>query len=314
MKHIVLILALVAGCAFAKDPYKIIVPYAPGGGTDIAARKLAEHLSKSLDSSILVSNVTGGNTSIGPSMAIRAKPDGSTMLISSVGALDGSVSQMSTMPYDWQRELRPVSIIVALTPWVLLVNNKYKSLDEFVHALKTRPVNFGSLTVAGNHAILVKMLLKELQIKNSDVEIVVYNSAQGVVSDVMTGQLDATFVTAYAGNNFINSGKVMALGVVGDTRSTTLPEVLTFSEQGIKNIDVGHDYYGLWVPEKTPDSIVDELRKTIYQYVKNDGQLHREFTDMNFNDSKFQIPFDPLKEQNKAVKITRNLHKTFIKN
>lgn len=315
MKKIFLLLAWFAAFgALAQDSYRIVVPYAPGGGTDISARKLAQYIGRDLAAPVVVENLTGGNTSIGTSAVIKSLPNGRTMLISSVGALEGSTAEMNPRAYDWQQELRPVAIVTALSPWVLIVNKKYRTFADFVQALKTQPVNFGSPTANGNHVILARMLLRELQIDNANVAIAVYKSSPAILNDVVSGQIDATFATAYLVWPLINSNKVTALGVVTNKRLSYLNSTPTFSELGIKKLHVGNDYYGIWVPSKTPDETVNNLRRIIYNYVRVDGELYQEFVAMNFIDPNFVIPLDPTVEQARSIKLLQQLQNDFAKN
>lgn len=309
-----LLFALVCQTSFAQqDPIKIIVPYAPGGGTDISARKLAPYLSKTTGSTVVVENHTGGNTSIGTNIVAKSNPDGKTILISSVGALDGSTAEISNPPYDWQKDLRPVAIITPLSPWVLITSKKYTSYKQFRTALSTQAINFGSPTVNGNHVILMHMMLAATGNRNKDVQSVTYKSSPAILNDVVSGQLDATFATAYSVHNLITAGKVTALAVVSDKRLDYLPDTPTFKELGISKVSTGVDYYGLWVTSATPDSVVEELRTAIYTHIKPDGELYKEFIDMKFIDPYYQIPRNPEEEQRQSIRLLKSLRSTYIR-
>jgi tripartite-type tricarboxylate transporter receptor subunit TctC len=296
-----------------QEPIKIIVPYAPGGGTDISARKLAPYLSKSIGVPVVVENHTGGNTSIGTNIVAKSNPDGKTILISSVGALDGSVAEIATPPYDWQKDLRPVAIVTPLSPWVLITSKKYTSFQQFKSALGTQPVNFGSPTVNGNHVILMHMMLKATGNQNKNVQSVTYKSSPGILNDVISGQLDATFATSYSVHNLITAGKVTALAVVSDKRLDYMPDTPTFKELGFSKFGTGIDYYGFWVSSATPDSVVDELRNIVYSYVKPNGELHKEFMDMRFIDPHYQIPRNPEEEQKQSIRLLKSLRSEYLR-
>lgn len=300
------------GANAQQEPIKIIVPYAPGGGTDISARKLAPYLSKSIGMPVVVENHTGGNTSIGTNIVVKSNSDGRTILISSVGALDGSVAEMSNPPYNWQKDLRPVAIVTPLSPWVLITSKKYTSFQQFKNALGTQPVNFGSPTVNGNHVILMHMMLKATGNQNKNVQSVTYKSSPGILNDVIAGNLDATFATSYSVHNLITTGKVRALAVVSDKRLDDLPDIPTFKELGFSKFGTGIDYYGFWVPASTPDQIVDELRNIVYSYVKPNGELHKEFMDMKFIDPYYQIPRNPEEEQKQSIRLLKSLRAEYF--
>lgn len=314
MKTIFAILfALVCYTANAQEPTRIVVPVAPGGGMDITARKLAPLLAKSTNTTVVVENHAGGNTSIGTSIVTKSAQDGKTILISSVGALDGSTVDMANPPYDWQKDLRPVSIVTPLSPWVLVTSKKHQSFQQFKTALGTQSINFGTSTLTGNHVILMHMLLKATGNQNKDVQAVLYKSSPAILNDVMSGQLDATFATAHSVHNLITAGKITALAVVSDKRVEYLPDTPTFKELGFAKFSVGSDYYGLWVSSSTPDAVVEELRNIVYSYAKPGGELHKEFVDMKFIDANYPIPRNPENEQKQSIRMIRSLRTEFIR-
>lgn len=292
--------------AWANDIVRIVVPVAPGGGMDITARKLAPLIERDLNATVIVENVPGAGTKVGTDAVTKSDPNGKTILINSVGALE-SISQ------SWEKDLTPVAIITPLTPWVLVANNKYQNLSQLVNAMKTQPVNFGSSTVNGNHVILVKMLVRESRIKNSNVETVIYKSTPAIVNDVMAGNLDAMFATAATVHNLVVTGKVTALAVVDPQRLSYLPDVPTFAELGFKNFTVGQDYYGLWVPSSTSSDTVQKIRKIVNVYTLNNGLLHQEFAAMKFINSTYTIPADPTAEQQRAAQMVKRLQQEFFK-
>lgn len=314
MKKLLLILAMFTSSVFAQDTYKIVVPFAPGGGTDLTARKLAQYIAKDLNATVIVENKPGANTSIATNEVIKAPADGKTMLLSSPSALEGNTTDVNLPSYNWQKELRPLAITTPVSPWVLVSSKKYKTMDDLTQALKTRPVNFGSTNAAGSHVILAKMLVKELNLGITDTEVVVYKSSAALVNEIVTGALDATFSTAYFAAPLINDGKINALAVESAKRLSYLPDVPTFAELGLKNVHVGNDYYGLWVPAQTPEAVFNNLQKIVYKYVKNGGELHTEFASTNFINTQYTIPLDPAAEQAKFVKILKSKQQEFLKN
>jgi tripartite-type tricarboxylate transporter receptor subunit TctC len=296
-----------------QDSIRIIVPVAPGGGMDITARKLAPLLTKITNIPVVVENHPGGNTSIGTSIVAKSGQDSKTILISSVGALDSSTAEIANPPYDWQKDLRPVAIVTPLSPWVLVTSKKYTSFQQFKTALATQPVNFGTSTLAGNHVILMHMLLKATGNQHKDVQAILYKSSPAILNDVMSGQLDATFATAQSVYGLIAANKITALAVVSDKRIDYLSNTPTFKELGFAKFSVGSDYYGLWVSSSTPDSIVEELRNIVYSYAKPGGELHKEFTEIKFIDPHYQIPRNPDNEQTQSIRMIRSLRAEYIR-
>jgi tripartite-type tricarboxylate transporter receptor subunit TctC len=305
-KNILISLALITTIAHAED-IRIIVPYAPGGGFDITARKIAPLLTKSTGLPVVVENHTGGNSSIGTNIVVNSKPDGKTLLISTVGTLDGSNSEMTVPLYDWQKDLRPVAIAVPVSPFVLVTSKKYTSFKQFNEALKTNRISYGSPTVAGSHVILMRELIKSTGTTNKDIVPVIYKSSPTLLTDVVSGQLDATFATAYAVQGLIASGKLNALAVASTKRLDYLPDTPTFTELGLNKVSVGTDYYGIWVAAATPDTVVEELRNNIYSYVGPGGELRKEFLEMHFIDPHYQIPRNPEEEQRRYLKLIKSL-------
>lgn len=298
---------LCSAADYASAPIKIIVPFAPGGGLDISARKIAPLLSKSTGVAVVVENNTGGNSSIGTNIVVNSKPDGKTLLISTVGTLDGSTAEMAVPLYNWQKDLRPVAIAVPLSPFVLVTTAKYTSIKQFTEALKTNRISYGSPTVAGSHVILMRELITATGSTNKDIVPVIYKSSATLLTDLVSGQLDATFATGYAVQGLIATGKLTALAVASSKRLNYLPDTPTFAELGFGKVNVGNDYYGFWVAAATPDAIVEELRNNIYSYVGSSGELRKEFLEMNFIDPHYQIPRNPEEEQRRYVKLIRSL-------
>lgn len=283
-----------------------VVPFTPGGGTDITARKLAPYVTKATGTPVVVESRPGANSSIGTHFVINSAPNGKTVLITSVAAMEGSTAGMATAPYDWQKDLRPVAIAVPLSPYVLLTSKKYTSFQQFKTALENKPINFGSPIVNGVQDMLTNMLLKTTGNQNKNVQTVLYKGTNPVLNDVVSGELDATFATAHIVHNLVAAGKVNVLAVTGSKRLDYLPDVPTFRELGLPKVNIGIDYFGLWVPSATPDSVVEELRNVVYTYAKNGGELHKEFVEMKFADPNYQVPRDPTNEQNQTIRTIRS--------
>lgn len=296
-----LILTLLACLAFSASaettPFKLVVPFPAGGGMDIAARTLARHLEKSLDNPVIVDNRPGGNTSIGTNYVLRARPDGHTLLITSVGTLMGSTAGMSTPLYDFQKELRPVAVIAYHTPYVLVTspNKNYRTFAEFEKALTTNKLNYGTPQAAGFHKVLGNMLMATTQ---SRVEQIVYKGQSPLNHDLIGGVVDFTFATSYAVAGFINSGKLQVLAVADNNtiKGISAPTLKSLGHPSFT--DLG-EYYGVWASADTPDIVIRTLRAEIHKLAQ--GEMRKEFLSMNFINTHTPIPKDMDAEQTRLI-------------
>ncbi len=240
---------------------RMIVPFAPGGGTDILVRTISSRLSEALGQQLVVDNRAGGGSTIGSEMAVKAAPDGYTLL-----AVDTSFttnpSLYSKLPYDSVRDLAPVSLL-ASAPVILIVHPSVpvKTVKEFVALAKAKPgqLNFasggpGSSTHLGGE--LLKLVAK------IDLVHIPYKGTGPAVADVLGGQVVMMFAGISSVKQHVAVGRLRAIAVTGDKRSPAMPEVPTFVESGLKGVDSG-TYWGCLAPAATPKDIVNKLSTTI---------------------------------------------------
>jgi tripartite-type tricarboxylate transporter receptor subunit TctC len=251
-----------AGAAFAQawpaKPVRLVVPFAPGGSTDVQARLLAQELQKSLGQPVLVENRPGANGNLGTAEVARAPADGYTVLMGGIGP--NAVSAAFTPPpkFDPARDFIPVAM-TAVSPNVLVVHPEFKadSLQQLLAQARARP---GRLDYASPGAGTSNHLAMEMLKHKAGVFIVTvpYKGSAPAMTDVMAGQLPMMFNNIDVVLPHIRSGKLKPLAITGAGRSPLLPNVPTMAEAGMPDFAVGA-WFGLFVPAGTPPAVVQRL-------------------------------------------------------
>jgi tripartite-type tricarboxylate transporter receptor subunit TctC len=243
-------------------PIKIVVPYAPGGSTDVVARLLADKLALSLKQAVVVENKPGANGMIGADMVARAAPDGYTLLFPA-GSVLGLTPLLYKTNYDPVKSFAPISMVASWS--LLMVANpnlparSVKELTELLHSGK-RPVNFAAGT--SGYSLMceqLKLLLNAPQLLN-----VPYNGSGPQMQSVVGGQTDV-MIDTFNSLQMIRNGKLRALGIFSEKRSPTLPDVPTMKEQGVDMVTKG--YAALLAPAGTPAAIVQRLQSEVAKVV-----------------------------------------------
>ena len=269
--------ALVTPATFAQawpaKPIRLIVPYPPGGFTDVTARLIGQKLQERLGQTVLVDNKAGANGTIGVADLARAAPDGHTFAIV-IAAHAANPSLYSRLPYDTRNDLAAVSLI-GVSPLVAAVNKDapFKNAQELVAYAKRNPgkVSFGS---SGNGAAahLTTELLKSLT--QTDMVHIPYKGAAAALQDLMGGQIHLLFDAASGLINPGKAGQVRLIGVAAERRLPMLPEVPTFIEQGIAGF-TGSTWAGLLAPARTPPAIVKQVSDEVSRIVRLDDVKSR---------------------------------------
>jgi tripartite-type tricarboxylate transporter receptor subunit TctC len=269
--------ALATPAAFAQawpaKPIRLIVPYPPGGFTDVTARLIGQKLQERLGQTVLVDNKAGANGTIGVAELARAAPDGHTFAIV-IAAHAANPSLYSRLPYDTRNDLAAVSLI-GVSPLVAAVNKDapFKNAQELVAYAKRNPgkVSFGS---SGNGAAahLTTELLKSLT--RTDMVHIPYKGAAAALQDLMGGQIHLLFDAASGLINPGKTGQVRLIGVAAERRLPMLPEVPTFIEQGIAGF-TGSTWAGLLAPARTPPAIVKQVSDEVSRIVRLDDVKSR---------------------------------------
>jgi tripartite-type tricarboxylate transporter receptor subunit TctC len=265
------VLAVLAGAASAQGypakPIHFIVPFPPGGGTDIIARTVAARLSESNKWVIVLENKPGAGGNLGLDQAAKSPADGYTMVIGQTSNLAINPTLYSKLPYDPVRDFRPVALL-ASSPIVLVAPEKtpYKSLGDAIAAAKARPgtVSYGS---PGNGT--VAHLTAELLQRTADVKFthIPYKGASQAMTDLMGGQIDLYLSSVPSALSQIKGGKLRPLAVTGAKRSAQLAQVPTIAESGYQGFDVT-TWYGLLYPAGTPEPIVKRMNEEVNRALK----------------------------------------------
>lgn len=246
-------------------PVSVVVPYTAGGGTDSVARLLAEKLTQRWGQSVVVSNKDGASGTIGASYVARAQPDGYTIMLSATSEVVISQHIMTKMPYDPEKDLRPVTLAVKL-PFLLVANpNKpYKTTAELIEYAKKHPETI-SYASSGNGTPqhLAGVLLEQL----SGIKLlhVPYKGVAPSISALLADQIDIGFVGLPIGFSHAQAGKLRPLAVSSPVRSDAVPDIPTVGETkglGVEAFDLTQ-WFGVWAPAGTPDNIVQKIQQDI---------------------------------------------------
>lgn len=243
---------------YPNRPVTIIVAQAPGGGTDIISRIIANQLSQQLGQPFVVENRAGAGTVVGSTAAANAAPDGYTLLAGLIANMAVNPSLFAHLPYDPVRDFTPVGMLAEF-PFAVVVSNNFPahSIKELIALAKERPgaINFASGgNGTGQH--LSTELFKLMT--GTNMTHVPYRGAAPAYADVIPGQVPVFFDNLASALGQIKAGSVRALAVTGTERSPLLPDVPTVAEAGVP----GYQYYvwfGLWAPKSTPRPIAEKL-------------------------------------------------------
>src|SRR5438094_2102430 len=266
-----LALALVAGAAMAQrypaKPVRLIVPFPPGGGTDIAARTIASKLSDSVKWTFVVENKPGAGGNLGVEQAVKSPADGYTLVVGQTSNLAINPSLYAKLPYDSLKDLSPVALIVS-APVVLVVaaNSRYASLGDLLAAAKTDP---GGVTFASPGNGTVSHLTGELLQRAAGVKLthVPYKGASQALTDTLGGQVQSFLSSVPSALSQIKGGRLRAIAVTSAKRAPELPEVPTIAESGYGGFEP-NTWYGLLAPAGTPAPVISTLNTEVNRALK----------------------------------------------
>ena len=229
---------LLAQAAYPEKAITLIVPYPPGGATDILARKLAGPLGQRLGQTVIVENKAGAGTAIGATAVAKSAPDGYTLLISSNTTFTVNAALKSSLPYDPQKDFESIGLIGS-SPLVLLANPKLpaNNVKELLALAKADPkgLNFGSFGV-GTSAHLAGEMFKVMT--GANMVHVAYRGSAPAMTDLIGGQISLTFDTSVAAMPQMATGKVKALAVTTRQRSPQMPQVPSVAEAGFPDYEM----------------------------------------------------------------------------
>lgn len=248
--------------AYPERPIRLIVPFAPGGGTDMISRLLADGMGKELKQTVIVENKPGAGTTIGSDEVARSRPDGYTLLMATFAHVVNPYLHPK-LPYDTDQAFAAISMI-GHSPSVLVVkpDSPLKSVKDLIKAAKEKP---GTLTYAsqgvGTSAHLAGELLESLA--KVDMSHVPYRGAGPALNDLLGGHVDMMFGTAAAVGSSLEAGTLRALGVTTAERSPALPDIPTIA-QSVPDY-VLDSWYGLYAPAGTPADVIEKLNMAAHK-------------------------------------------------
>lgn len=247
-----------AADTWPSQPITLIVPFPPGGTTDVTGRILARALSAQLGQSVIVENRAGASGNIGSAFVARAKPDGYTLLMSGVGTHAANAALYQSMPYDPLKDFTHISSITS-SPNVIAVNPAFpaKTLAELVNLLRQSPdkYNYASPGAGSSGNLAFELLKQRADLK---VQHIPYKGASQAVTDVIGGQVPILVMVADTLEPHVRAGKLRVLASTGASRSLLFPDLPTVAESGFPDFDAV-SWTGLSAPAGLPDAIRDRL-------------------------------------------------------
>jgi tripartite-type tricarboxylate transporter receptor subunit TctC len=264
-------LSMPYGKALAAYPdriIKIVVPFAPGGGTDVIARTLAQEMAKNLGVNVVIENKPGAGTIIGTQAVAVSDPDGYTLLMGTfANAVNPSLN--AKLPYDPHKDFAAVAL-VARSFNIVVVNPKspIKSIADLIAAAKAEPdkLSYGTFGI-GTSAHLAGELFKNMAKVN--LATIHYKGAAPAITDLIGGQIQVMFTTVASAASLIESGQLRALAVTSAERSPAFPQLPTVAEAGVPGY-AAESWYGLFAPAKTPSDVIDRINKSAAAAVRSE--------------------------------------------
>jgi tripartite-type tricarboxylate transporter receptor subunit TctC len=268
-----LLLAVLSGrpaqAIYPERIVRIVVPFAPGGGTDVVARTLAHEMEKDLGKSVMIENKPGAGTIVGTQAVAVSKADGYTLLMGTfANAVNPSLN--AKLPYDPHKDFAPVAL-VARSFNIVVVNPKSQvsSIGDLIATAKANPgkLTFGTFGV-GTSAHLAVELFKDMAKVN--LTAVPYKGAAPAITDLIGGQIDVMFTTVASAASLVESGQLRAIAVTSAERSPAFPNLPTVAEAGVPGY-AADSWYGLFAPAGTPKDVIGRLNTSAATAVQSEA-------------------------------------------
>ena len=253
-----------SAATYPSKPIRLLVPFTPGGSTDILARAIGVELTKAWGQAVVIENLAGAGGSIGADKVAKSTADGYTLLMGHIGTLAVNPSLYPNLPYDPVKSFAPVAW-VASVPNVLVVHPSVKAnnVKELVALAKTKPgqLNYGS----GGNGSAANLATEYLKVQTGiSLLHIPYRGTAPAVTDLVSGQIQVLFTGAPAVLSFIKSGQLRPLAISSTKRLDALPDLPTVAEGGYKDFEADQ-WYGVVAPAGTPRDIVMKLNAQINQ-------------------------------------------------
>lgn len=247
---------------YPDKPVRIVVPFSPGGGSDIVTRAFALPLSSVLGQPVVVDNRPGADGSIGAMIVAKSPPDGHTLLVGTTGPIVISPALKAKMPYEVLRDFAPVTQLITQPIWLVVHPSlPVKTVSEFISLAKARPgeLNYGSAGI-GNGTHLAAEIFKSITRVN--IVHVPYKGTAPAVTDLVGGHMQVIFSSISVMLSHISAGKLRPLAVGSEKRMSMLPNVPTMAESGVRGFDAS-SWYGLFAPAGTPGPTIARLSSEV---------------------------------------------------
>jgi tripartite-type tricarboxylate transporter receptor subunit TctC len=262
--------ALAAAQAYPYKPIKILVGFAPGGGTDVVARLIAQKMQESMGQPVIVENRAGATGMIAAELLTKSSPDGYTLLMGHVNSNAIAPNLFKTMAYDAVADFQPITY-VGYVPNVLAVNPAVpaNSVTELIALAKKDP---GKLTFASSGVGSTQHLAGEMFqiLTGTKLVHIPYKGSGQAITDLLAGQVSMNFDTMPPVLPHVQAGKLKALAISTPARLPQLPDVPTFIEVGITGFDVTN-WYGVFAPAKTPKEVVNRVNAEVNKAMNDPG-------------------------------------------
>ena len=259
---------LAAAQDYPNQPIRMVIPYGPGGVTDITARQVTTFMSQDLGQTIIVDNRPGGATMIGTEAVIRAKPDGYTLLLNSGAAISANPALNKKMPYDALKELVPISLL-ATVPYVIVVHSSLpvNNLQEFIALVKSKggTLNYSSAgNGSGNH-LGAELFMRAAGFSAQHIP---YKSGGEMVGAVVGNQVTFSIAALPSASSLIKGGALKALAVTSLQRNDSMPNLPTAAESGMTNFSLT-EWLGIWGPAGLPAQVVERVNASANKVLRN---------------------------------------------
>ncbi|HLZ03326.1 MAG TPA: tripartite tricarboxylate transporter substrate binding protein [Bradyrhizobium sp.] len=255
--------------SLAGKQIRVVVPFPPGGPTDIVARPFAQMLGEALQATMIVDNRAGAGGSIGAELAAQSAPDGQTLLVGTVGTHAINSALYAKLPYDPVKDFTPLALI-ALAPVAVVVHPlvQAKSLADLVALAKKNPnkLNYGSAGIGTPGHLTAEMFRAASGI---DIQHVPYKGSAPALTDLIAGQIQIMFDPLQSVLSNVKGGKIRALAVSSKTRAPVVPDVPTIAESGYDGFETTA-WWGVFAPASLPDALTTSLVTEIERIVASD--------------------------------------------
>lgn len=254
--------------SYPSKPIRIVIPFPPGGATDLITRKIGEKLTQKWGQPVVVENKPGANTIIGTETVARADPDGYTLLMTAPAGILQLPALMAKLPYDPEKDLLPLTQI-AEVPTALIVPSEIparnvKELGDYIRANPGK-TSYASLGLAATQHIYGEALKRHFK---GDSTHVPYKGDAPAMTDLVAGRVQYMFNNPVSAINFAKQGRVRILAVTGEQRLPGLPDVPTMAQAGIPGFEVV-GWFSFFVPAKTPRAIAEKLHAELSSIIRS---------------------------------------------